>query len=1543
MNFVEKIESLQNQSESETTWSLINDLFVKITEEYNNSKSSSNSNSNNINNSNSNSNSNNNSNNNSNSNSNNKLLDGITLEKLYPLLSRSLLSDRTKLSGTSCLLLKTMAKSDSDCLLYLNHLFKLLNRPNKVFYKRAEDVLIHFMHFFSGIKIKSLVGWFKEFTGSNNRNVRCSVYKLVDKWLSLNFFVESCGDNLTVFFNNLCDANFNLVNMCSTSDNKYVNVNLNTSNTTTNNNNMCVADLNVAPFDSIFQLIENGISDAHGECRTICKKVMKQYKGIDDKNIKSKSTGIGLNRNTTNKINDNDIFDKSEKIDDSGAKAKSYERLFSGLSSRNVNINNKNINTNSGSNINTTNNNSNNSNTGRFSGMRTAKNKVTTSIADIFGKKANTSSNNQSIDSKINKNAIINNNVKSNSTSNTNNITNHGNKRNVCNRFNENQGIFNTINNKARKAFENLKKLSPFTKQIKIAENSRSNRQNNEINANEKITDTKMNVKTGATNIADQSIIKCDDQAFNLWTEIPLDQIKIEKEKYPNKNNTKTLKNSDFDDKVGVKHFKDNILAPNRGTVNINDNLYHKNNKITENDNKTGTDVSLINLINTNNGINMFYNKNSDNNIKDFHKSVKGIDNIVKMSQTPSKNSLTPRRLEEYISKYKNSYNLEKRFLFSDDEICKFDNFDKIDNSSNVISNDNSNNNTISYINPTDLDFNKVNQDNIIDINNNIIDLNDNTDFINNDNIVDLNNNIINIINDNIEDLKDNIVDLNNNIIHINNDNIVDLNNNIININNDTAVDLNNNKMDFIKNDTVLDLNINQTNNIDLIDINNNNTDFINRDNIIDLNINQTNSIDLIDLNNNKIVFNLNNVYDNQIVEIDKNKIDMDINNEQNSISDNNINKDKINVLDTNIRDMSIIDENAGENNILILDENISIEEVNSLQITDMKNIFKEVDNDFNVDENQIKSNSNHIIEDSLSNKLKKTSILDKENLTKSDENLNASFSNLSLHENENNIIDNGNINNLSVDNAKNVKIESIHNNLNYNIIDNNNLSTNNHKDIEIDSNSHKNLNIGSENNKTDNNNINSISKKSITKESIHNTNFKNSFDDEKHLNSSFKRLSLKDSENNQYPNDNININSNNTTEIEMEICDNVQLDDKINNSSVSEGIKSTDINNIIRNSIQNTSNTSSNENLNRNDYNNIIESDKADKITYIEEVNNIENIFMSEQSKKNTTITNIQEKNDLQFLEIKDESFKLDVNENSNLYSSKEQCNHIRLPNNNIKDFSIIDLNNISNDSISIQNKNIINSDNKGIKDSLVIDLDEKDSANNSHNTNSNTNIKDSNTINSASHLNQSENIKLQNSIEENTSQHDLIEIETLKPRNRRMTFFQIDSSDEKNDKENNSSIDSQNSSNSSKQNTLNSIDKEISNSLNHFNKTHNIGSQETYINNISNSINDQNMQSNSDISTNHLNNNHINQNTIKMQPSNKKYIQENITPTKNINNSSLVGPEITEKESEININTVISFIANNMSDNNIITENNNAEYPDISPDIEIINNKNS
>ncbi|KAL0265547.1 UNVERIFIED_CONTAM: hypothetical protein PYX00_011259 [Menopon gallinae] len=101
------------------------------------------------------------------------------LDTLHPLVQSAMLSDRSRLSGSALHLLRTCAERGANMNNYtyfLPPLFKLVNRPSKVFSQRAEEVLVLLCKL---INIDRHAMLFKDMFRSANKLVRLAVIKVV--------------------------------------------------------------------------------------------------------------------------------------------------------------------------------------------------------------------------------------------------------------------------------------------------------------------------------------------------------------------------------------------------------------------------------------------------------------------------------------------------------------------------------------------------------------------------------------------------------------------------------------------------------------------------------------------------------------------------------------------------------------------------------------------------------------------------------------------------------------------------------------------------------------------------------------------------------------------------------------------------------------------------------------------------------------------------------------------------------------------------------------------------------------------------------------------------------------------------------------------------------------------------------------------------------------------------------------------------------------------------------------------------------------------
>lgn len=149
----------------------------------------------------------------------------LILKDLNQLIIRSMLSDRSRLSGTALNLILKCKDCEFNFDIFTEPLFKLINRPNKVFSTRAENVL---MELVNKLKVKC---FYKSYLKSANKNVRHCAYKVA----------EVVMDDMEVF--------------------------------------------------------RIGVTDAHAECRSICKRVLTSKGELVSKKEKGVSVGFFQNIN----------------------------------------------------------------------------------------------------------------------------------------------------------------------------------------------------------------------------------------------------------------------------------------------------------------------------------------------------------------------------------------------------------------------------------------------------------------------------------------------------------------------------------------------------------------------------------------------------------------------------------------------------------------------------------------------------------------------------------------------------------------------------------------------------------------------------------------------------------------------------------------------------------------------------------------------------------------------------------------------------------------------------------------------------------------------------------------------------------------------------------------------------------------------------------------------------------------------------------------------------------------------------------------------
>lgn len=145
-SYTKEIISLTKQKEDEVTWSKTDTLFGRITEELNTKED---------------------------------------IEKILPglkeLLLRSILSDRSKLSGTSLTLLKKIVEVSKGELQYLSEilpvLIKICGRSNRIVLKRGQDAIVHLCKY---VDLSPYAKTFSEYSSSTNKNVRLGIFRALE-------------------------------------------------------------------------------------------------------------------------------------------------------------------------------------------------------------------------------------------------------------------------------------------------------------------------------------------------------------------------------------------------------------------------------------------------------------------------------------------------------------------------------------------------------------------------------------------------------------------------------------------------------------------------------------------------------------------------------------------------------------------------------------------------------------------------------------------------------------------------------------------------------------------------------------------------------------------------------------------------------------------------------------------------------------------------------------------------------------------------------------------------------------------------------------------------------------------------------------------------------------------------------------------------------------------------------------------------------------------------------------------------------------------
>lgn len=154
----------------------------------------------------------------------------MILTTLQSLITRSILSERSKVSGTALVLLKACINYNPsvDLSVFVDPLFKLCGRSNRVFSMRGEEVLLLLAD-----KINRPMAYFKEYSVSVNKNIRLCAFKTMEVFLRGVFKNQS--ENMKI------DEQVN----------------------------------------SVLLFVESGILDAHYECRVVCKRILKEFRGSD--------------------------------------------------------------------------------------------------------------------------------------------------------------------------------------------------------------------------------------------------------------------------------------------------------------------------------------------------------------------------------------------------------------------------------------------------------------------------------------------------------------------------------------------------------------------------------------------------------------------------------------------------------------------------------------------------------------------------------------------------------------------------------------------------------------------------------------------------------------------------------------------------------------------------------------------------------------------------------------------------------------------------------------------------------------------------------------------------------------------------------------------------------------------------------------------------------------------------------------------------------------------------------------------------------------
>ena len=1003
-----------------------------------------------------------------------------------------------------------------------------------------------------------------------------------------------------------------------------------TGNTNFNNN-----------LDSSLKIIFDNISKLSDELNTKTEKINNVSNYDNIRNIISSMQDTFNNYSSVNNLS-SETINTNNNLNNENINSK-IENSVSDLNSveNNSNINNDSIENNVSNNISNLKSEVNNINSSETIEKNNSidLNSVIRDLINAF-KNINNVENNETInntsDNLIQNNSesnvsslesIISNISKSDLSSIINTLTNYSN--NIDNIENSSNNLNNSITNNNNDSTEN---------NINNLENSNETTNSN-IN-NNLIQDNSNN--NSSTELSESNISNLDIRSV-------INQLTNDLENINNTENNNEYNEISNIDNNAIKNDSNNYVSNSESTDNINKTDLNSIINNVENNNQTTTsndDNSVHNnLINNTSNL-----EATENNVSksDLNSVVNNIENNNDVTNSNDNNNLIESTSIKDVSNLESIINnISKSDLNSiintlTNESTNIDNTnnESVSSSTNNVSNNSKQNNSINDISNSEL------------INNNI-------DTINSDsNVNNLTNNLKSI--DNIEN-KVNNIDSNSNINNLT-DNSKDISNNI---NNSESVSSN---IDNISNNSEQNNFANDISNLE-------STNNIN-ENIANLSSNVSNltndSKNTNNINNNSISSSINN--------IDDNSEQNDINNETSSLESivNNISKIDSN---SNVNASNLTNNSENVNNVNnSLEQNNFANDISNLESTNninenIDNLSSNVNNIDNKLEQSTIGNETSNLESIINNISKNDSNSSINNLTNDSENIN-NISNRSISSNVNNIDNNSEQNNLTNSIAN---LESTDNNINENIA---NLSSN---VSNIDSN----LEQNDINNETSNlesviNNINKTDSKS---------NISNLTDSSKDINNNIN--------NNKTISSNVNNIDDNSEQ--NNFADNILNSELINNINENIANSDSNINNLSNDSknINNVNNRSTSSNINNNSEQNEFNSDISNLDSVINNIsksdlnsiintlknyyNNIDNNELASSNINN--IDNASSEN----VSTNISNSELNNNINSNLTKNNNLANNINnnSSDNNSNDY--INVDNISNFKDSVSNINNI------------------------------------------------------------------------------------------------------------------------------------------------------------------------------------------------------------------------------------------------------------